>query len=64
MKLLPLEKEIGDDAENDERNDFLNNFQLHQREGTAIASKADTVCRYLTTIFEEGYCPREHDDTN
>ena len=63
VELLSLEEEIGNDAEDDKRDDLLNDFQLHQREWPAIADKAYPVGWYLTAVLEEGDCPREKNDT-
>lgn len=52
---LPLEHYGGDDREDNERNDFLNHFKLHQVERTAIAFEAKPVGRYLATVFCESY---------
>ena len=38
-------------------NDLLNHFQLHQCKGASITGKADTVGRHLASIFEEGDAP-------
>lgn len=48
---LPLEHHGGDDREDDERNDFLNHFKLHQVERAAVAFEAKPVGRYLATVF-------------
>lgn len=61
---LPLEHYGGDDREDNERNDFLNHFKLHQVERTAIAFEAKPVGRYLATVFCESYHPREKDDAD
>ena len=62
MKLLPLEKNVGDDAEHNEGDDFLYDFQLHKRERSAVFDKANPVGRHLAALFEEGNCPREGND--
>ena len=59
---LPLEHHGGDDREDDERNDFLNHFKLHQVERAAVAFEAKPVGRYLATVFCESYHPREKDE--
>ena len=38
---------------------FLDDFQLHERERTAVAVESDSVCRHLGAVFEECHCPRE-----
>ena len=59
VEMLSLEEDVGNDAEDDERDDFLYDLQLHQRERTAITHETNTVCWHLTAVFEEGYCPRK-----
>ena len=61
---LSLEHHGGDDREDDERNDFLNHFKLHQVERAAVAFEAKPVGRYLATVFCESYHPREKDDAD
>ena len=48
----------GEYAEDRERNDFLNYFELHRSE----AAIADAVCRHLEAILEEGDSPADQDD--
>jgi len=62
MQLLPLEDQVGYHAEDNQGDDFLYDFQLHQREWTTIINKADSVGRHLAAVFEEGNCPRETND--
>lgn len=64
MELLSLEKDVGNDAEDDERDDLLNDLQLHERERSAVADEADSVGWHLTAVFEEGNCPRESNDSD
>ena len=59
MKMLTLEENVGNDAEDDERNDFLYDFQLHQRERSAVFDETNPVGRHLAAVFKEGYSPRE-----
>ena len=59
MELLPLEDDVGDDAEDNKRDDFLDDLQLHQRERSAIVDEADTVCWYEEAILNAGDAPRE-----
>ena len=53
VQSLSLEHHGGDDREDDERNDFLNHFKLHQVERAAVAFEAKPVGRYLATVFCE-----------
>ena len=48
----------GEYAEDRERNDFLNYFELHRSE----AAVADAVCRHLEAILEEGDSPTDQND--
>mgnify|MGYP000103236589 FL=1 len=64
VQSLPLEHHGGDDREDDERDDFLNHFKLHQVERATVTFKAKSVGRYLATVFREGNHPREKDDTD
>ena len=59
LKALALE-EYGDyDSEYCKADNFLNHFELHQREGAAVNVRAYAVGRDLEAIFEEGYSPSE-----
>ncbi len=40
---------------------LLDDFQLPEIEGPAIIDIADTVCRHLTTIFEQRNAPTKQD---
>ena len=62
VEVLPLEEDVGDDNEDDERDDLLNDLQLHQGERAAVSDEAYPVGRYLTAVFKEGDCPREEYD--
>lgn len=57
-----LESEDGEYHKDHQGNHFLNDLQLHQREGSAITGKANPVCRHLQTILEESNAPGEEDD--
>lgn len=62
MQCLTLEKYRGEDGEDDERDDLLDDLQLHEREWSAVARESDAVGRNLTGIFGQGNEPREQDD--
>ena len=62
MQRFAFEKHGDEDGEDGERDDLLNHLQLHQREGPAVADKADAVGRHLTGIFRQGQKPRQQDD--
>ena len=59
MEALSLEEDVGDDAEDNKRDDFLNDLQLHQRERSAIVDEAYPVGRHQETILDAGDAPRE-----
>lgn len=61
VKRLTVKQDVYDDGEDDERNDFLNNFELYKRERTAITVETNTVGRDLKGIFCQGDEPREKD---
>lgn len=63
VELFTLECEMGDDSEDSQRKNFLNHFELHEGEGTAIAYKTNAVCWYLKGVFKKGDSPREKDDS-
>ena len=62
MQMLPLEEQVGYDAEHNQGDDFLNDFELHQRERSAVVDEADSVGRHLAAVFKEGNSPRESYD--
>ena len=43
------------------RDDLLNDFQLHQIEGTSVFDESDSIGRHLSAIFEECDSPGEED---
>ena len=61
VKLLSLEEDICNDAEDDERDDFLDDLQLHQCERPAIIDESYTIGRYQKAVFDAGNCPRKED---
>ena len=54
---LAFEEEGRDDGEDGQGNDFLDDFQLHQIEWTAVFDEADPVGWDLCAIFEERDSP-------
>ena len=64
MQMSALEHDVGNDAEDGQRDALLNDLQLNEVEGSAIFYKAKTIGRNLAAIFKEGNAPREYDDTN
>ena len=63
MQVVALKHDVGDDGKDCQRNALLNDFQLDEREGTAVADESHAVGRYLAAILQEGNAPRKHDDT-
>ena len=61
---LALEQEGDDDGEDGQGDHFLDDLELHQVEGTAVALEADPVRRDREAVFEEGDAPGENDDQN
>jgi len=51
-----LEHDVGDDAEDGQRDALLDDLQLDEVEGTAVLDKAYAVGRYLTAVLI--YCKR------
>jgi hypothetical protein len=62
MKRFTFEKQGGEYGEYHQRNDFLNNLELDERERSAIASETDTIGWYLKGIFGKSNAPRKQDD--
>ena len=62
MERLPLKEDVGHDGEDDERDALLDDLELNETEGTAVALEADAVGRHLAAILKEGDAPREDDD--
>ena len=59
---LAFEHRRHDDGEHCQRHTFLNNLQLHQREGSSVDLAADTVGGNHERVFEESQCPRREDN--
>ena len=62
MQRLTLEEQRGEHGEDDERDDLLDDLELHQREGAAVAREADAVGGNLAGVLEERDAPRKEDD--
>ena len=68
-EVVPLEclsfEEHGDyHTEHCETDNLLNDFELHKGEWASIDVGANSVCRDLKAVFEEGYSPGEQDYKN
>ena len=61
LQSLSLEHYGDKNCEYCERNDLLNDFQLHQIEGTSVFDESDSIGRHLSAIFEECDSPGEED---
>ena len=64
VEAFVLEHEMCQNREYNEGNTLLDYFQLHQGKRSSVSNKADTVCRHLTTVFEESNKPRERNNAN
>ena len=62
LERLALEDEHHDNREDRQRNDFLDDLQLHQVERAAVAVETDAVGRDGEAVLEKGDAPREQDD--
>ena len=68
-EVVPLEclsfEEHGDyHTEHCETDNLLNDFELHKGERASVDVGANSVCRDLKAVFEEGYAPWEGDDAD
>lgn len=59
---LGLEKQEGKDSEDAERNDLLNDLELHESEWSAVVDEANAVGWHLATILEQRYAPTDEDN--
>ena len=64
MERLSLEEYVGHHAEDDEREYFLDDLQLHEGEWSSIAFETNAIGRHLTAVLKEGDGPGESDDAN
>ena len=51
MQMSALEHDVGNDAEDGQRDALLNDLQLNEVEGSAIFYKAKTIGRNLAAVF-------------
>ena len=61
---LSLEQEVGDDGKYRQRNDFLNDLELDERERTAVLREAHPVGGHHKRVFKEGDSPGKEDDAD
>ena len=64
VEAFVLEHEMCQNGKDYEGDTLLDYFQLYQGKRSSVSHKADSVCRHLTTVFEERYEPRERNDAN
>jgi hypothetical protein len=62
LQRLALEEDDGEECKDGDRDNLLNNLELHQRERTAIAHEADAVGWHLTGILKERQEPADEDN--
>lgn len=63
MQGFSFEQQGGEHSKDNQRNHFLNHFQLHQRKGSAIAGKAYAIGRHLGTVLKKSNYPRKENDS-
>lgn len=54
---LHLKSKHREYSENNQSNHFLYYFKLHNIKRTTVITEADTICRYLKTIFKKSQSP-------
>ena len=59
---LPLEENGDDEGEDRQRNDLLDDLQLHKVERAAVLVETDAVGRDQKAVFEESDAPGKEDD--
>ena len=59
---LSTEEDDSEEGEDGDGDNLLNDFELHEGEGSAIAYKAYAVGRHLTGILEERQEPTDEDN--
>ena len=62
LQCLAFEEDDGEEGEDGDGDNLLNNFELHEGEGSAIAYKAYAVGWHLTGILEQRQKPTDEDD--
>ena len=61
VQSLASEEYGGEYGEDDERDNLLHHFELHQREGAAIIDESDSVGGNLARVLGQRDAPREDD---
>ncbi len=59
-----VERQGGEEDEDHEGDDLLDNLQLHEGEGSAVALEAHAVGGDLKAVLKESDAPREEDHEN
>lgn len=59
---LGAENQQGENRKYAQRDNFLYDLKLDQRERTAVSGKTDAVCGYLEAVFKEGDPPTYNDN--
>lgn len=62
LESFGFEKQEGKDGEDGQRDDFLNDFKLHQGKRPAVQFIADAVGRHHQAVFKESNSPTDEDD--
>ena len=62
VQSLASEEYGGEYGEDDERDNLLHHFELHQREWSSVAHKTYAVGGYLARVLGQGNAPRKEDD--
>ena len=64
VQMGALEQDVGNHAEDGQRDTLLDDLQLNEVEGTTVLDESNTVGRNLAAILEEVYHPRKGDDAD
>ena len=64
MEGLATKSKNREKSEDKNRNNLLNNFELHERERSSVAGKADAIGRNLATILKKSNAPGKENDEN
>ena len=64
MQMGALEQDVGNHAEDGQRDTLLDDLQLNEVEGTTVLDESNSIGGNLAAILEEGYHPRKGDDAD
>ena len=62
MQVGALKHDVGNDAEDGQRDALLDDLELDEIERSAVFDEAQSVGWYLTAVFKEGDTPGEYDN--